>query len=77
MEFYNFWEIFYNKISNDFMNFDYIYYLKLIILKMNVENNLPTHENLDENTLIFESRFESGNLARAAKVSNNEYNLLL
>lgn len=38
---------------------------------------LPTHENLDENTLYFESRFESGNLARVAKVSDTEYNLLL
>ena len=28
-------------------------------------------------TLIFESRFESGNLGMASKVSDNEYNLLL
>jgi ribosomal protein L32 len=30
-----------------------------------------------EKTLVFESRFESGNLAMAAKVSDAEYNLLL
>ena len=30
-----------------------------------------------ENTLVFESRFESGNLAMASKVSDIEYNLLL
>ncbi|OMJ82159.1 hypothetical protein SteCoe_17237 [Stentor coeruleus] len=33
--------------------------------------------NEDDNTLVFESRFESGNLAMASKVSENEYNLLL
>ena len=30
-----------------------------------------------ENTLRFESRFESGNLFLALKVSDNEYNLLM
>ncbi|CAG9333093.1 unnamed protein product [Blepharisma stoltei] len=33
--------------------------------------------NLDDSTLVFESRFESGNLAMAMKMSNNEYNLIL
>lgn len=28
-------------------------------------------------TLVFESRFESGNLVSAAKISDNEYDLLL
>ena len=39
---------------------------------------LPNHDikNL-EDTLIFESRFECGNLARVSKLSNHEYNLLL
>ena len=34
---------------------------------------------LDENdkTLVFESRFESGNLSLAVKESDNEYNLVL
>ena len=32
---------------------------------------------LTDSTLIFESRFESGNLFSALKVSDNEYNLLL
>ena len=31
----------------------------------------------DDNTLIFESRFESGNLLAAIKVSDNEYDLVL
>ena len=31
----------------------------------------------DDKTLIFESRFESGNLAAATKVTDNEYHLLL
>ena len=30
-----------------------------------------------DKTLIFESRFESGNLAAAVKVTENEYHLLL
>ena len=33
--------------------------------------------NDKDETLIFESRFESGNLDLALKVSNNEYNLIL
>ena len=31
----------------------------------------------DDKTLIFESRFESGNLLAAIKVSDNEYDLIL
>jgi hypothetical protein len=31
----------------------------------------------EDSTLIFESRFESGNLAAAVKVSDNDYHLLL
>lgn len=34
-------------------------------------------ESEDDNTLIFESRFESGNLRRAVKISEYEYNLIL
>jgi len=34
-------------------------------------------ENEEDNTLIFESRFESGNLRRAVKIGENEYNLIL
>lgn len=31
----------------------------------------------DDKTLIFESRFESGNLLAAMKISDNEYDLVL
>ena len=31
----------------------------------------------DDKTLIFESRFESGNLLAAVKISDNEYDLIL
>ena len=34
-------------------------------------------ENDHDNTLIFESRFESGNLLAAIKISENEYDLIL
>lgn len=34
-------------------------------------------ESDDDTTLIFESRFESGNLRRAVKIGENEYNLIL
>lgn len=34
-------------------------------------------ENDDDNTLIFESRFETGNLRRACKVGDYEYDLIL
>ena len=33
---------------------------------------VPTH-----NTLLFDSRFESGNLSKAVKINENEYNLFL
>ena len=36
-----------------------------------------TKKGPEDNTLIFESRFESGNLAAATKVSDNDYHLLL
>jgi len=32
---------------------------------------------LDDKTLVFESRFESGNLALAIKLSDSEYNCIL
>ena len=35
----------------------------------------PTSE--EDRTLVFESRFESGNLNLAIKISDNEYNLML
>jgi len=34
-------------------------------------------ETEDDDTLIFESRFESGNLRRAVKIGDYEYNLIL
>jgi hypothetical protein len=49
----------------------------VLTYKLNPENILPVHENIDENTLIFESRFESGNLARASKAGDLEYHLLI
>jgi hypothetical protein len=42
--------------------------------------NLPPYYKLKEkndSTLIFESRFESGNLHRAIKISDTEYDLYL
>lgn len=36
-----------------------------------------TLENENDLTLLFESRFESGNLLSAWKVSDNEYDLIL
>ena len=36
-----------------------------------------TPENSSDKTLVFESRFESGNLNLAVKVSDSEYNLIL
>ena len=45
------------------------------------ENLKPYHKLKDttnpDNTLIFESRFESGNLRRAVKISDYEYDLYL
>jgi hypothetical protein len=34
-------------------------------------------EAADDHTLIFESRFECGNLRRAVKLDGNSYNLIL
>ena len=45
-------------------------------MKINVEPYY-THKGPDDHTIVFESRFESGNLAAACKVSNNDYMLLL
>ena len=36
-----------------------------------------TPEDEKDNTLVFESRFESGNLLAAIKTSENEYDLIL
>jgi hypothetical protein len=36
-----------------------------------------TPGNYQDKTIVFESRFESGNLAMAFKISENEYNLIL
>lgn len=36
-----------------------------------------TPEDVNDKTLVFESRFESGNLNLAIKMSDNEYNLML
>ena len=36
-----------------------------------------TKKDFGDKTLMFESRFESGNLAAALKVSDNDYHLLL
>lgn len=36
-----------------------------------------TPTDSDDRTLVFESRFECGNLSMALKLSDNEYNLLL
>jgi hypothetical protein len=41
-----------------------------------VENYYKKKDYYDR-TLIFESRFESGNLAAALKVNNSDYHLLL
>ena len=43
-------------------------------------NNIKQYyepENEDDHTLVFESRFECGNLNYALKLSDNEYNILL
>jgi|LauGreDrversion4_2_1035121.scaffolds.fasta_scaffold162422_3 hypothetical protein len=49
------------------------------ISSMNESNSAFVHKLKDENdsTLIFESRFESGNLLYASKVKEDEYHLLL
>ena len=45
------------------------------------QRNLPlpyyVPTSISDTTLVFESRFESGNLLIAAKISDNEYKLLL
>lgn len=56
---------------------------KSIANLQNLENKKPfvvpyyTPKNAKDNTLVFESRFESGNLNMAVKVTDNEYNLIL
>ena len=46
------------------------------LLKVNVEP-FYARRSPDDQTLVFESRFESGNLAAATKVNDSEYHLLL
>jgi hypothetical protein len=43
---------------------------------LGVESYYSKKDQFDK-TLIFESRFESGNLAAALKVDNDDYHLLL
>ena len=40
-------------------------------------NKISETSGTPDKTLLFESRFESGNLFLAQKVSDNEYNLLM
>ena len=56
------------------------------LVKGKKRKNTTLHDNLEpyytktsaaDNTLIFESRFETGNLEKAVKIQPNEYNLLL
>lgn len=49
------------------------------VAKTNEGPPLPYYypENENDNTIIFESRFESGNLLAAVKVSDNEYDMIL
>ena len=49
---------------------------KKSLVKVNVEPYY-THRNAEDKTILFESRFESGNLAAALKVNPNDYLLLL
>lgn len=49
---------------------------KKSLVKINVEPYY-TLKGPEDHTIVFESRFESGNLAAACKVSNNDYMLLL
>lgn len=48
-------------------------------MKMILESDSATYQLTDTNdrTLLFESKFESGNLYIAQKVSDSEYNLLM
>ena len=49
------------------------------ISQKGIEGDSASYQLLDNNdkTLLFESRFESGNLYLAQKVTDNEYNLLM
>ncbi len=49
---------------------------KKSLLKVNVEPYYVP-KDLTDKTLVFESRFESGNLAAAVKVTETDYHLLL
>lgn len=49
---------------------------KKTLVKVNVEP-FYVRKNDEDQTIIFESRFESGNLAAALKVNNQDYLLLL
>lgn len=49
---------------------------KALVTVVGVENYYKK-KGIDDYTLIFESRFESGNLAAALKVNDNDYHLLL
>lgn len=49
---------------------------KKTLVKVNVEP-FYVRKNDEDHTIIFESRFESGNLAAALKVNNQDYLLLL
>lgn len=42
-----------------------------------VEPNVYRLQGPDDRTLLFESRFECGNLFLAQKVDDNEYNLMM
>ena len=42
-----------------------------------MQNDYYTPLDETDKTLVFESRFESGNLSLAVKESDNEYNLVL
>lgn len=47
------------------------------LVNMDGINPFYTKKSSNDKTLIFESRFESGNLAAALKVSHNDYYLAL
>ena len=52
---------------------------KTNVSKTNDGPPLPYYypESESDNTLVFESRFESGNLLSAVKISDNEYDMIL
>lgn len=66
-------------LSEQQCNKDYLipYVDKSTKLLTNKIESYYTPENEEDKTLVFESRFESGNLSLAIKMSDNEYNLLL